>query len=93
MRLKQSEEARSLWQTRKQRPEVTRQPTTEGAITDAFDGKDESQRNDLARMQRGLTVFGRLFHLVIYTTKEFSDKVLGGHDGSLLLQLVWSPLH
>jgi hypothetical protein len=44
-------------------------------------------------MKRGLAVFGRILHLVIYTTKQFSAKVLGGHDGSLLLQMVWSPLH
>jgi hypothetical protein len=50
MRLKQAEEACALWQAREQMPPIARQPAIKGTITDALDGKDESQRDDLAWM-------------------------------------------
>jgi hypothetical protein len=93
MCLKQTEKARSLRQAGEQRPPITHKPPIEGTIANTFDSKDEGQRHDLARMKRGLAMFRHILHLIIYTTKQFSDKVLGGHDGSLLLQMVWSPLH
>lgn len=91
--LEQTEEARSFWQIWKQRLKVTHQPAIKGTVADAFDSKHESQADNLAWMKRGLAVFGYLFHLVIYTTEQFSDKVLRGHDSCLRLQMVWSPLH
>src|SRR5215210_7731353 len=80
MRLKQAEQARPLRQSREQGLKVTLEPAVEGAITDAFDGKDEGQRDDLARMELGLAVFRHLAHPVIYPAEEFGDKVLRGHD-------------
>src|SRR5215207_4519558 len=93
VRLEQTEQARPLRQRREQRLEITRQPAIKGAVADAFDGEHQGQRDDLARVQRGLAVLRHLTHLVIYTAKEFGDKVFGGHDSSLHLRLVWSPTH
>jgi hypothetical protein len=47
--------------------EVTLEPTIEGAVTDAFEGKHEGHGYHLARAQRGLRVFRLVLHLIVYT--------------------------
>src|SRR5918994_5989402 len=67
----------------KQMCEVTFQPPIERTIADTFDSKEHGERDDLTRIERGLRVLTNLSHRIIYAAKQFSDKVLSGHDGSL----------
>ncbi len=83
VRAKEAKQAGSFRQGRKQRLEVTLKPTVERSVANAFDGEQEGERRHFAWMKFGLHMSWRVGHRIIYAAEQFSDKVLGGHDGSL----------
>ncbi len=73
--------------------EIPLQPAVERSIADPLAGKEQCQRGDFAWMQFGLWVLFNLGHRIIYKAEQFSDKVLSGHDSSLLRFGFGQPKH
>ncbi len=73
--------------------EVTLEPAIEGAVADSFDGEEQRPRGDFAWMKFGLGVLFNFGHRIIYTAEQFGDKVLGGHESSLLRFGFGQPKH
>jgi hypothetical protein len=83
----QAEQAGTLRQSRKHAEQVTLYPAVEGPIAYSFDGEQQSQCHYLARVQTGLAMLGHIVHGIIYSAKQFRDKIGCRHE--VLLQL-WS---
>src|SRR6476620_6941581 len=79
---KQAEKTSTLRQSRKQRQAVTLGPAVEGSITNTLDGEQQSQCHHLTWIQTRLVVLGNVLHNVIYSAKQFDDKILGRHRAS-----------
>src|SRR4051812_32203091 len=90
MSSKQSKQTGTFRQGRKQSEVVTFDPTIESSVAYALDREQHSQRYHLAWVQTGLAVFGHVMHGIIYSAKQFRDKIRGRHR--VLLEL-WSRKH
>ena len=85
MRRQQPKQARPLGQAWKQHPVITLQPALEGAFTDAFQSKQETDRHQFTGEQGGLRMLFNPQHGVIDLAKQFCDKVYGSHRALLAL--------
>jgi hypothetical protein len=83
----QPEEAGAVGQLGKQGQMIVGQPAVESPVTHPFNGVEQTNSSDLARGKISLRVYGQVSHLVIYFTKQLSDKILGSHTA-----LLWSGL-
>src|SRR4051812_37920007 len=72
----------TLRQGREQGKTITLDPPVEGSIAYSLDGKEDSQRDHLAWIKARLVVLGNILHSVIYSAKQFGDKILGRHRAS-----------
>src|SRR5581483_11827046 len=65
MRDQQPLQSRAIRQTSKQSIIVSFQPARKGAKVASFQGEQQADRDQLTRIQLGLTVLGNLLHLVV----------------------------
>src|SRR5215813_8439788 len=76
----------ALWQLRKTRLPIARQPPIKRSGPDAFDREHERQGHHLTRIERSLSVLGHVFHRFVDATKQFRDQIECRHTGVLLLK-------
>jgi len=76
---KQAKQARAFRQAGKPALVVVVEPPIERARADAFERKQQGQRDDLARIQVGLRSFGRIGHDRIDPNEQGHDKIVGRH--------------
>ena len=94
MAVEQTEQASALRQLWKQRPVISFKPTIEGAIADAFEGKEQRQGDDFAGIQIPLTVLvvmAQFDEALVYLEKQLCDKIRGGHEGVLSVSCEFAP--
>src|SRR5688572_2133534 len=75
----QAKETSTVWQSRKHVLMVACEPAIESPVAHPFDGVEQAYGDYLTRPQIGLAMLGYLFHLVVYSAKQFSDKILCSH--------------
>ena len=86
MAVEKTKQARATGQIRKQGAIIPREPTPKGAIAFACQRIEQSQRDDFARIETGLTVFRQIADLIIHLAEQFCDTIYCGHgNGSSLV--------
>jgi hypothetical protein len=80
VRFEQPKQAGAVRQVGKQRPTISFHPPIESAVAYPFEGKQDPQRDDFAAIQVRLAMFGHIRHDIIYTTKQFCDKIYRAHE-------------
>lgn len=72
----------TIGQTCEQRLKISLEPARKGAEMAAFQGKQQADRHQFARVQVGLALLWNLFHSVIDKAKDLDENVLGGQKAS-----------
>ena len=80
----QPKQTRATGQLREQHLIVALEPAIDGPIANAFERKQNGNRDHFAGIQAGLSVFLRLGHPIIHAAKQVDDKIFGSHDYTLL---------
>ena len=62
-------------------------PPMKGMLRNTFQSKEQSKRNKFADGKFGLIVFFAIWQHIIYTAKQFCDKLFLGHGFGFLC--VW----
>ncbi len=83
VRNKEAKEPGALGQLGEERQTIAPQPAIEGTLTDAFEGEQEGEGDEFARIERRLGMLGDRRHLFVHADEETNDKLLGRH-GTLL---------
>jgi hypothetical protein len=76
----QAKETGAVGQSREHRQAVVPEPAVESPVTHSFNGVEQADGRDLTGGEIGLRMSGQVLHLVIYFTKQLSDKILGSHE-------------
>jgi hypothetical protein len=92
LRPEQAEETGPMRQLGKQGPVVVGQPAVEGPGAHALDGVEQPNSDGLTGPQPGLGMLGNIYHLAVHFTKQFSDKIYGGHGVAPGLRFVHHQL-
>ncbi len=79
MGLEQTKQPTALGQLGKQGPIVAAEPTVEGMFADAFQGEQQTQRDNLAWLEFGLAMFWHVTHHIVHLAKQDSAKLDGSH--------------
>src|SRR5579883_896719 len=80
MRDQQPLQTSAIRQPAKQGVVVPFEPAIKGAKVASFQGKQQADRHQLARIQLRLVMLGNLLHTVIDKAKDLDDNVFGGHN-------------
>ena len=83
--IEQPKQTRAAGQLRKQKQALSFQPPIEGTIANPFEGEQDGNRDHFAGIEPGLGMLLCVWHLVIHAAKQVDDKILGSHEGTLLL--------
>ncbi len=83
----QAEEAGALRQTWKEWFKIGLCPAVEGTVADAFESKQQAERDHLAWMQHGLRMFLLVRHGIVNTAEQLRGKIVDGHRLGLALRL------
>jgi hypothetical protein len=79
IRIDQSEQTCAFRQSREQACVVVLQSSAKRSVSHTSEYEQECQCDNLAWIERGLRMFLGIRDLVVYTAKQFYDKMFGSH--------------